>query len=399
MRLTRRPTRGTRLKIVAGFIVVVMVAAACSDEAVIPPPPQTVVLTSIVEVRIPGPTVTSIVTQTSIVEILVTTTVPPPDPRADWPGTLVFGIVADGATHELEDDMRAFAEAMGDALDIRVVGTVIPTEANLASAIGEGSYDIGAFSPTGFLLASEATSGLELLAQSVRFGDPTYHAQWFTNDPSICGSEPVEGAFDYDEDGNVIAVGSTDSPAIQVGWTSAGERDEAVEAGLRCPSPVDLSVVVGKTVALTTETSAIGFIFPTLQLRQAGITSDQYDTKVTGGHDFSVAAVYEGTADIGVSFDDARRAIQVSNPDVGSTVIVYNITPRIANDVFVLSEDLPLNLKEEIFEALLRYIRTAAGQPVMRDLFGWTDVARADTATGQSLRTVADAMRELGFTE
>jgi hypothetical protein len=59
-------------------------------------------------------------------------------------------------------------------------------------------------------------------------------------------------------------------------------------------------------------------------------------------------AVYNGDADIGISFDDARRTMRKENIDVGEKVIVFNITAEIPNDVVAVSADLPNDLKEAI---------------------------------------------------
>ncbi len=389
-------------KAVALLFAFALVVAACGDDdepatVTEAPPPETVVVTSIVEV--PGETVTSIVT--SIVEVTPTTE---PDPRADWPETLVFGFVPSQEVEELQDEVDVFADVLSEALGIRVVGIVTTDYTGLGVAMGTGQADLGAFGPAGYVLASRTFDNLELLAQSVRFGDATYHGQWFTNDPSICGDAGTEeGAFYYDEQGNVEPRTADDTPALQVGWDFGDDglfRNEEFSPPTRCAEPVPVAdVVPGKTIAFTTETSTSGFIFPTLELRRSGVTDDQYDSVFAGGHDASVQAVYQGDADIGVSFDDARRTIRRENPDVGEKVIVFNITSRIANDVIAVRSDLPDSLKEALFTAMEDFINTDAGQQVMDELYSWTDLTRADEVTQQSLVAISDAIDELGFAD
>ena len=131
----------------------------------------------------------------------------------------------------------------------------------------------------------------------------------------------------------------------------------------------------------------------------AGITNDQYTTIFSGGHDASVTAVYDGTADIGVSFDDARRTIRDPNADVGEKVIVFNITSRIANDVIAVRSDLPEDLKTALFQAMSDFIATDAGQVVMDELYSWTDLVAASDVTRQSLVAIENAIDELGFAD
>jgi phosphonate transport system substrate-binding protein len=158
-------------------------------------------------------------------------------------------------------------------------------------------------------------------------------------------------------------------------------------------------VVVGKRIAFVEESSTSGFIFPTIALLNAGITEDQYTTIFAGSHDGAVQAVYDGEADIGVSFDDARGTIADPNSDVGEQVIVFNISPRIANDVITVRGDLPEDLKDALFQAMADFIGTEEGQEVMNELYQWTDLTRADEVTEQSLALIGDAIDELGYSE
>lgn len=332
------------------------------------------------------------------------TTTTEADPRADWPDSLVFGFVPSREAEELQDNVDVLAQILSDALDLDVTGIVSDDYTALGVAVGNGQVQIGAFAPANYVIARRQFDNLELLAQSVRFGSSTYHAQFFTNDPSVCGADPVEGAFEYDDEGNVIAVGPTETPALQVGWNPDGTRDEVNSAGLACPEPVDLSVVAGGTMAFGTETSTSGYIFPVLELNAAGLTQDvDYESFYSGSHDNSVLAVYNGDADFGVSFDDARRNVRRTNDnpsgltDVGEKVIVFNISAPIANDVIVVDANLPDSLKDAIFQALADFIATEEGQVVMDTIYSWTDLTRADAITEASFELIERAIDELGF--
>jgi phosphonate transport system substrate-binding protein len=347
---------------------------------------------------------------TTTEEVVEETTTTEDTSGSDWPERLVFGFVPSQEVSELQDDVETFAGILSDALGIEVVGEVTTDYTALALAMGTGQADMGAFGPAGYVIASRQYDNLELLAQSVRFGDSTYHAQYFTNDPSICGDAGVEeGAFYYDDAGNVVALEANETPALQVGYEFVDgelQRNEDLSAPTRCAEPVDLSVIAGKTIAFVEESSTSGFIFPTIALLNAGITADQYTTIFAGSHDGAVQAVYDGEADIGVSFDDARGTIAEADeddendqafPDVGERVIVFNISPRIANDVITIRSDLPEDLKDAIFQAMSDFINTEEGQVVMNELYQWTDLTRADEVTEQSLALIGDAIDELGY--
>lgn len=371
-----------RVRNLLGLVLALtLVVAACGDD-------DTSATTA-------GDTTTTAAGDTTTTAAEETTTT---EAMSDWPETLVFGFVPSQEVGELQDDVDTFAAVLSDALGIDVQGLVTTDYTGLGVAMGTGQADMGAFGPAGYVLANRTYDNLELLAQSVRFGDSTYHAQYYTNDPSICDGEPEEGSFYYDDAGNVVAVGPNESPALQVGWNGDGTRDEEVSAGLRCPEPVDLSVVVGRTIAFPGETSTSGFIFPTIQLQNAGITDDQYDSLFFGGsHDLAVTAVYNGDADIGLSFDDARRAVRADFPDVGEKIIVFNISDRIANDVIAVRSDLPDDLKDALFQAMSDFINSEEGAEVMDALYSWTDLTRADATTEASLVPIGDAIDRLGF--
>jgi phosphonate transport system substrate-binding protein len=319
---------------------------------------------------------------------------------SDWPDELTFGFVPSREAEDLQDNVDVLADILSDALGIAVNGVVQNDYTALGVALGNGEAQIGALAPANYVLASRQYDNIELLAQSVRFGSSTYHAQYFTNDPSVCGEgvDPVEGAFDYDDSGAVAAFGPTDTPALQVGWNPDDTPEDGISAGLACPEPVDVSVVEGGNMAFGTETSTSGYIFPVLELNAAGLTQDvDYESFYSGSHDNSVLAVYNGEADFGVSFDDARRNVSEEFPDVGEKVIVFNITAPISNDVIAVDANLPEDLKDAIFNALIDFISTDEGEALMEEIYSWTDLTRADESTEASFALIEQAIDELGF--
>jgi len=317
--------------------------------------------------------------------------------NADWPEQIVFGFVPSREAEELQDDIQPFIDVLEEALGIDVEGFVASEYAGLVEAMGSGQADLGAFGPTGYVLAEQRFE-IEPLIQSIRFGAATFHGQFFTNDPSVCDEDPVPGAFE--SEGSL--VGPTDTLALQVGWTSDGEAEvlddgTEVEPGLAC-SVSDLAEAMrGRTMAFGSETSTSGFIFPALKLENLGLDwENDIDANFTGGHDQSVTAVYNGDADFGVSFDDARRNIREEFPDVGSKVIVIDITPEVPNDVVAVRSDLPDDLKEAIYSAVEDFLATDEGQAIFDEIYGWTDIRRAEDAEFDIVR---EAIEKVGATE
>lgn len=326
------------------------------------------------------------------------------DPMADWPDKIVFGFVPSQEQEELQDDIQPFVDVLTEALGIEVEGVVTTDYTGLVAAMGTGQADFGAFGPMGYVLAEQQFPNLEVLIQSIRRGSATYHGQWFTNDPSLCDGDPAPGAFENMPIGDANAVpelmAPTDVVAQQTGYDyPSGEdpvRTEGVSEGYACEG-VEFADLAGKTIAWGTETSTSGYIYPSLQLINAGLDLDtDIDGFFSGGHDASVLAVYNGDADVGVSFDDARGIIEETNSDVGEKVIVFGLTAEIPNDVVAVRGELPDSLKQAVYDAIEAYLATDDGRAVFDEIYEWTAIQPADDATYDVVR---DAAVKLGITE
>ncbi len=320
-----------------------------------------------------------------------------------WPDKITFGFVPSSEQEQLQDDIQPFMDVLANALGIEVEGVVTTDYTGLVTAIGTGSADLGAFGPFGYVLADQQFGNMEVLIQAIRYGSATYHGQWMTNDPSMCDTAPESATALENSDDGVVQVGALDAVALQVGvyfGDSGKALGESVDAGDVSPGTscmADLSKVKGKRVAFTSESSTSGYLFPALQLIEAGIDPVNDITPIfTGGHDAAVVAVYNGDADVGVSYDDARRTLRKEKVDVGDKVIVFNITSEVPNDVVAASSLLPDTLQTAIYQAIHAYLETEEGEAVFDEMYGWTSIRRAVDSDFDVVRTAAEA---LGITE
>ncbi len=320
-----------------------------------------------------------------------------------WPSKITFGFVPSSEQESLQDDIQPFMDVLSSALGIEVEGIVTTDYTGLVTAMGTGKADLGAFGPFGYTLAQQQFGNMEVLIQAVRYGAATYHGQWMTNDPSLCETAPESATALENTDKGIVQVGALDAVALQVGvyfGDSGKALGESVDAGDVSPGTsctADLSKIRGKRVAFTSESSTSGYLFPALQLIEAGIDPVKDIIPIfTGGHDAAVVAVYNGDADVGVSYDDARRSLRKEKTDVGEKVIVFNITSEVPNDVVVASTLLPASLRTAIYDAIDAYLDTEEGEAVFDETYGWTSIRRAVESDFDVVRKAAEA---LGITE
>jgi phosphonate transport system substrate-binding protein len=321
---------------------------------------------------------------------------------ADWPETVVFGFIPSEQGEELTTDIQPFMDFLTDTVGVEFQGVVTADYNGLVVAMGTGGADFGAFGPFGYVQAKDQYPTLELMIQSIRFGSATYHGQWFTNDATICDEAPVPGALEWDGD-SVVLKDPTEVVALQVGWAFGDNGLEPevlddgtpVDPGLACQASLDS--VVGRSVAFGSSTSTSASVFPQLQLLNNGIDPEaDIDFEFLGSHDATVEAVYNGDFDFGVSFDDARRNLRNENPDVGSKVIVFNITEEIPNDVVAVRGELPDDFVAATYAAIEAFLETDDGIAIFDEIYGWTDIR---PGAESDFDIVRDAATKLGVTE
>ncbi len=322
---------------------------------------------------------------------------------------ITFGFVPSAEQAELLDNIQPLMKVLSDGLGIEVEGFVTSDYSGLLVAMGSGQADIGAFNTLGYVNALNAfPTRLEAIAKVVRYGSGSYHGTFWTTDSSVCKSAPVIGAFENIDGVPTLITGSATMPpdvkALQVGWGFGDDgmipevrtidgAEVTVSPGYACEA--DLSVLVGQEVLFVEEGSTSGYLYPSLQLKNAGIDYTSDITQVfAGSHDGVIAGLYNGDAKFGVSYDDARRTLRKTNPDVGEKVIAMGITAEIPNDVVAVRTDLPEDIKVQIYQILSDYISTDEGAAVMDEIYGWTDIV---PAVNSEFDVVKQAAEEFGL--
>lgn len=146
-----------------------------------------------------------------------------------------------------------------------------------------------------------------------------------------------------------------------------------------------------KKVAFTDAASTSGFIYPSALFKQEGITPSQ--SFFAGGHSQAVLAVYEGAADIGCTYEDARRNVSETYPDVNKKVKVVGYTEWIPNDNVSFRKDFPADLKSKISQAFQDLVKNESGKNILKELYGITGLV---PATDRDYDVVRNSLRALG---
>ena len=333
----------------------------------------------------------------------------PATPTAPVLDKIIFGFVPSAEQTDLQDNIQPLMTVLSEGLGIEVEGFVTSDYSGLLVAMGSGQADVGAFNTLGYVNALNAfPTRMEAIAKVVRYGSGSYHGTFWTTDASVCSSTPVIGAFENIDGVPTLVEGSATMPpdvkALQVGWGFSDDgmipevrtidgAEVTVSPGYACEA--DLSVMIGEEVLFVEEGSTSGYLYPSLQLKNAGIsyTSDIVQ-RYAGSHDGVISGLYNGDAKFGVTYDDARRTLRKTNPDVGEKVIALAITEEIPNDVVAVRSDLPADMKEKIYTILSDYISTDEGAAVMDEIYGWTGLV---PAVNSEFDVVKQAAEEFGL--
>ena len=184
----------------------------------------------------------------------------------------------------------------------------------------------------------------------------------------------------------------------------------------------------GRTWAYPDAGSTSGFVLPSVELADAGITvGEQVEA---GGHTQAILAVLNGEADFATTFFsppvmagapwnigdspepydlnfdetfvgedgelyvgdimilDARRNVRETAPDVIEQLKILRLSAPIPNDTMSFSPDFPEDLRAQVTQAIVDFSETDAWRDSIgnEDFYGWTSVVPIDDATYNIIR-------------
>lgn len=286
------------------------------------------------------------------------------------PDELILGLVPSQDMDKLVEDADKLGALIGDELGIPVKTFVSDSYAALVTAMQTGQADIGMFGPIALVQAADQ-AGAEIVLQSVRYGAPTYHTQWFTNDPeTYCLTDVVEKK---NEDGSIYTY---------CNGTAKAETGPVGKEALKL-------IKQDTPISMVDASSASGFYYPATQLqRVAGLDPLGLNTQFAGGHPNSVLNVARGDFPVGVSFDDARDNLVEEDSKIGEKVTVFAYSDEIPNDGVAVRGKLSDELTQRITDAMVAVIHTEEGAAAFDAVYSIEDLVPADLKALDAAREV-----------
>jgi phosphonate transport system substrate-binding protein len=232
---------------------------------------------------------------------------------------LVMAFVPSGEAQTILQSGNQVAHLLEVATGYRFESFVATSYAGVIEAMGAGRADIGWLNTFSYVIAHQKY-GVEVRLVTVRFGLPYYRAEIIAQSASGINS---------------------------------------------------LADLKGKRFAFVDPASTSGYLFPVAGLKKAGYDPAKFfgQTVFAGSHNNVVLAVYQGRADAGAVFEDARAAVQKTLPDVMQKLKLVWKSDPIPNDTVSFRKDLPADVKDRVSSALLRFSQDPAGLEALKSLY------------------------------
>ncbi|WP_084102117.1 phosphate/phosphite/phosphonate ABC transporter substrate-binding protein [Demequina sp. NBRC 110051] len=292
---------------------------------------------------------------------------------ADWPEEITLALIPNENVTDLVTTVAPLTDYLSEQLGITVEGVVTQDYQAAVEAIGSGQAQI-AIADAGSLAAAEDMYGAHAVLQDVRFGASQYASMFFTNNPDkYCDDEPVMATY-----------GATGQEFLYCNGTAEGEDNSGVG-----PVAVDAlsKIEPGTTVAFGNTTSPAGYQLPVLALEEQGVNIDDLQQVPVTGNDTLLMAVYNGDAEVGFAYWDARSSIDAAEvADLGEKVVVFGLSEMYPNGGVVLSDELPEDLRTEITTLMDGF--SEVDPETLQEIFDQTDWVPADAAAIDLAREV-----------
>ncbi|WP_438444479.1 phosphate/phosphite/phosphonate ABC transporter substrate-binding protein [Gorillibacterium sp. sgz5001074] len=280
-----------------------------------------------------------------------------PSPAAGGyvPKELKVQFVPSQAAETLQAKAKPLEKLLGDKLGISVSVTVSTNYNVIVEAMASKQVDVGFLPPNGYVVAHDTKKAADLLLQAQRYAidDAT-------------GKEVPGKLVDFYKAQFVV------------------KKDSPIKA---------FADLKGKKVAWQDVTSSAGYIYPSLELKKAGIDAEKDVTgTIVKGHDKGVLAVLNGEVDAAATFQDARNNVIKDVPDVFEKTRVILTTAEIPNDTISVRSDMDPAFREKLAQAFIDIGKDPEGSKIIYDVYSHRGYVKSDDS---KFNVVRDANKAL----
>lgn len=285
-----------------------------------------------------------------------------------WPDSITISLVPSVQGEDLAEALDPLTTYLSDNLGITVNGVVATDYAATVEALGADQAQV-IITDAGSLYNAMHQYDAQLILRDVRFGATSYASVAYTNNPDkYCDDTPVKATYAAGDVELSYCNGLEES-----GSTATGEGPKALDALAKIDS--------GTKVALQAATSPAGYQYPIVDMKEEGIDPDSDIQQVpVEGNNNAVLAVYNGDAEVGFGYWDARTTVAEEAPDIADKVVAFAYTEMIPNGGVAVSDTLPADLVTQLTTLLDEYADSSTDAAnVMYQLVGLSDWT-SDTA-------------------
>ncbi|MBA8817585.1 phosphonate transport system substrate-binding protein [Microbacterium halimionae] len=297
----------------------------------------------------------------------------PASDSAAWPESITISLVPSVEGEDLAEALDPLTTYLSDNLGIEVNGVVATDYAATVEALGADQSQV-IITDAGSLYNATEQYDAKLILRDVRFGATSYAAVALTNNPDkYCDDEPIKATYAASD--------------IELSYCNGTEKAGTDATGMG-PAGLDaFANIKGAKVALQAATSPAGYQYPVVTMREAGLDTDSDIEEIpVEGNNNAVLAVYNGDAEVGFAYWDARTTVTDEAPDVADKVVAFAYTDMIPNGGVAVASSLPADLVEKLTDLMDGYADSSPeAADVMFNLVGLSDWTN-DTAEDEIAR-------------
>lgn len=267
---------------------------------------------------------------------------------ADEDEPLVLQFVPTRTDSDMQAQAQPLADLLSAELDQEVEVTIATDYSTIIEAMAAGQVDIGIMPPATYVLAHDQGAAEVLLQAQIPAMDP-----------------------------------DTATPTDELVDSFRGEILVRADSGIE-----SLEDLRGASIAAQNAASASGYIFPVVEMADAGLDIHEDVTITTvAGIDAAILAVLNGDVDAAFAFEGGRVLLLGEIPDITDQVSVLYLTEnRIPNDAIAVQPSMDDELKQRIKDAFLAIAEDPEGHEIVSSLYSHEGYAEADQAAYDIVR-------------